>query len=434
MNGSIIDFISLQKGEEDKLKVLDEVKENISFRNANLWILICAILIASIGLNVNSTAVIIGAMLISPLMGPIVGAGFALATYDFVLLRRAGKNLLIATIVSLFVAALFFFTSPFKESQSELLARTSPNIYDVLIAFLGGLVGVIALTRASKGNPIPGVAIATALMPPLCTAGYGIAIGNLHYFLGAFYLYFINCFFIFFATYFITKYLKYPAVSDINQKHEKLIHRLITALIIIIVVPSLLLAYKLYDQKQFDQRANEFIEKEFTQNGFTVLVRNFKYNRKPKEIEVAFLSGKISENERVRIEGRLKEYRIENTQLVIMQDSNDIKSQILKELKIEKKAELQKDIEIDNLKKQLNYYQLTSDNFSNEIKILFPEIIDYSIGRLTANSADQNSNLIMLYKLSDKSKPIDNAKLGKWLQQKFNSEEVTIINRDEVRK
>jgi uncharacterized hydrophobic protein (TIGR00271 family) len=197
----ILNFIDLQKGEEDKKKVLENILSNISFRGSNLWILACAIVIASVGLNVNSTAVIIGAMLISPLMGPIVGAGFGLGMYDFELVKKSIKNLAIATIVSLIVSSLYFYISPFKEAQSELLARTSPNIYDVLIAFFGGLVGVIAVTRVEKGNPIPGVAIATALMPPLCTAGYGLATGNYLFFGGALYLYTINCVFICIATF-----------------------------------------------------------------------------------------------------------------------------------------------------------------------------------------------------------------------------------------
>ncbi len=179
----IIGFINLHSGEEQKDKVLENVIANVSFRGSNLWILACAIIIASIGLNVNSTAVIIGAMLISPLMGPIVGAGFALGTYNFQLLKKSVKNLMIATGVSLVVSAGYFFISPFKEVQPELLSRTYPTIYDVLIAFFGGLVGVIAITRVEKGNPIPGVAIATALMPPLCTAGFGLATMNYSFFL-----------------------------------------------------------------------------------------------------------------------------------------------------------------------------------------------------------------------------------------------------------
>ncbi len=210
---NIFNFINLHNGEEKKDKVLENVVSNISFRGSNLWILACAIIIASIGLNVNSTAVIIGAMLISPLMGPIVGAGFALGTYNFSLLKKSFKNLLIATFVSLTVSAIYFYVSPFKDVQSELLARTAPNIYDVLIAFFGGLVGVIAITRVEKGNPIPGVAIATALMPPLCTAGFGLATFNFSYFFGAFYLYTINCFFICIATFFVVKFLQYPFAS-----------------------------------------------------------------------------------------------------------------------------------------------------------------------------------------------------------------------------
>lgn len=140
-------------------------------------------------------------MLISPLMSPIIGAGFSLGIYDFNLLKKSLKNLLIATVVSLTVSTMYFYLSPFKETQSELLARTSPNIYDILIAFFGGLVGAIAITRKEKGNPIPGVAIATALMPPLCTAGYGLAVGNLAFFGGAIYLYLINCVFICVATF-----------------------------------------------------------------------------------------------------------------------------------------------------------------------------------------------------------------------------------------
>ena len=191
----MLDFrniLNLKEGEQERKIVLEDVYNNISFRGANLWILACAILIASIGLNVNSTAVIIGAMLISPLMGPIVGAGFSLAIYDFSLFKKSGKNLLIATIVSLLVSFIYFFISPFKDAQSEILARTTPTIYDVMIAFFGGVVGAISITRKEKGNPIPGVAIATALMPPLCTAGYGLATANFSFFAGAMYLYTIN--------------------------------------------------------------------------------------------------------------------------------------------------------------------------------------------------------------------------------------------------
>lgn len=297
MKNKIFDFINLHSGEESKEKVLENIQSNISFRGSNLWILACAIVIASVGLNVNSTAVIIGAMLISPLMGPIVGAGFALAIYDFDLLKKSFKNLLIATIVSLIVAFVYFYISPFKEEQSELLARTSPTIYDILIAFFGGLVGVIAITRVEKGNPIPGVAIATALMPPLCTAGFGLAIGKISFFLGAFYLYTINCVFICIATFIIAKYLKYKPVKFLNIRYEKKIRYGITILILVMTLPSIYLAYNLLQEKRFNQKAEQFITQEFTNKGFTIIYKSIKYNSNPKQIELAFLTKRLSDEE-----------------------------------------------------------------------------------------------------------------------------------------
>src|SRR5664279_2564170 len=227
-------LFSLYKGEENKNKTLQNVKDNISFTGANLWILACAIIVASVGLNINSTAVVIGAMLISPLMGPIVGSGFALGIYDFALLKRSLRNLLNATLVGLSFSTLYFYISPFKEAQSDILSRTAPNIYDVLIAFFGGVVGVIAVTRVEKGKPIPGVAIATALMPPLCTAGYGLATGHYRFFFGSLYLYSINCVFICIATYAIVKFLKYPA-KQTEIKHQNRVKYGITGLLILML-------------------------------------------------------------------------------------------------------------------------------------------------------------------------------------------------------
>jgi len=343
MSNKIFDFISLHKGEEEQKKVLENLKSNISFRGSNLWILACAIVIASVGLNVNSTAVIIGAMLISPLMSPIVGAGFALAIYDFDLLKKSGKNLLIATIVSLAVASIYFYISPFKEAQSELLARTSPNIYDVLIAFFGGLVGVIALTRVEKGNPVPGVAIATALMPPLCTAGYGLAIGNFSYFFGAFYLYTINCFFICISTFLIIKYLKYEPVRSLNPKFEKQIRYGITSLILIMIIPSFYLAYNLLNEKKYAQKVEQFISNEFTNKGYTIIYKNTKFNSNPKKIEVAFLTKKFNAEEIKVLNQRLIQYDISNTKLEIKQDAKDLKSEILNELNNQNKNLSEKD-------------------------------------------------------------------------------------------
>lgn len=429
MKSKIFDFINLHNGEEPKEKVLENIQSNISFKGSNLWILACAIVIASVGLNVNSTAVIIGAMLISPLMGPIVGAGFALAVYDFDLLKKSFKNLLIASIVGLVVAFAYFYISPFKEEQSELLARTSPTIYDVLIAFFGGLVGVIAITRVEKGNPIPGVAIATALMPPLCTAGFGLAIGKVSYFLGAFYLYTINCVFICIATFIIVKYLKYKPVKFLNIRYEKRIRYGITILILVITLPSIYLAYNLLQEKSFNQKAEQFISNEFTNKGFTVIYQSIKYNTNPKQIELAFLSKRLNDEEQKNINAELNKYGLVNTKIIIKQSTKDIETEIMNDLGSKTKALTEKDIIINNLQNELKIYKMDNSELMKELSILFPEMKDVSFGmhRIAAGTDSTKLETVMLYKTDIKSKP-DTTKLRQWLQQKLQTKNILLVN------
>lgn len=431
MSNIFFDFINLNSGEEKREQVLENIKSNISFRGSNLWILACAVVIASVGLNVNSSAVIIGAMLISPLMGPIVGAGFALAIYDFDLLKRSMKNLFIATIVSLVVASIYFFISPFKETQSELLARTSPTIYDVLIAFFGGLVGVIAITRVEKGNPIPGVAIATALMPPLCTAGYGIAIGNFSYFFGAFYLYTINCFFICIATFLIVKYLNYEPVKSLNAKFEKQIKYGITLLIFIMIIPSFYLAYNLLNEKRYSQNVENFISNEFTHNDLTLIYKKITFNTNPKTIELAFLSGKFSKEEINLLNKKLSKYNIDNTELIIKQDKKDIKNEILNEINNQNRFLDEKDIQINSLKQELLEYKLDDSKIISEISILFPELTNVSLGNHTQYNNDSIKKMtVLLYQLKNKKSNIEKLKIKKWLELKLDKKNVLLIEQN----
>ncbi|MBK8680303.1 MAG: TIGR00341 family protein [Sphingobacteriales bacterium] len=431
MSNKMFDFISLHQGEEKRESVLENIKQSTSFRGANLWILACAIVIASVGLNVNSTAVVIGAMLISPLMGPIVGAGFALAVFDFELLQRCGKNLLIATIVSLVVSAIYFFISPFKDAQPELLARISPTIYDVLIAFFGGLVGVIALTRVEKGNPIPGVAIATALMPPLCTAGYGLAMGNYSYFFGAFYLYSINCFFICIATYFIVRYLKYTPVQFKNIRFEKQIRYGISFLLLLMIVPSFYLAYNLLKEKQFNDNVSKFIENEFTANGYTIIFKEIKYNTSPKKIELAFLSKRFSNEEEKQLNHRLNQYQIFNTSLIFKQGTQDLKKEILNELGTQNKALSEKDIIINNLQNEIKEFKFDDTETYKEIGITFPEAKNVSIGKflLFPNSDSSKFETVVLFHHQEKEE-IDALKLKKWLIQKLSTNNIKLVELD----
>ncbi|TGD59900.1 TIGR00341 family protein [Flavobacterium humi] len=424
----ILSFINLNTGEQDKEKVLEDIKSNTSFRGSNLWILACAIVIASVGLNVNSTAVIIGAMLISPLMGPIMGAGFGLGIFDFELLKRSLKNLAIATVVSLLVSTIYFFVSPFKETQTELLARTSPNIYDILIAFFGGLVGVIAITRTEKGNPIPGVAIATALMPPLCTAGYGLAIGNFLFFLGAMYLYTINCVFICIATFLIVKYLDYPIKKQIDAKGEKRVKYSISALIFILLVPSIFFAYQLFEEKKYKQKTELFVENEFIDKGYTILYQKTKFNAIPKKIELVFLNKKFNDTEIVTLNQKLKEYDLENTQLLIRQDTTDIKREILNEINANRNATNDKEILISKLRNELALSKYDNKSILSEIRILFPEVKNIAISNHTFNENTDSTKIIpvLIYNAQKELSTEEKDKLERFLQQRFSKKKVEV--------
>ena len=202
-------------------EIYDNILDGMNMYGSNFIILMCAIIIASIGLNMNSVAVIIGAMLISPLMGSIIGIGYGVGTYNLKLLEKAFKVLVISILISIVTSTIYFSITPITTAGSEILARTSPTIWDVIIALVGGIAGMIGLTRNKSSNVIPGVAIATALMPPLCTVGYGIATRQINIFLGAFYLFFINGFFIAIATFIVTKALRIPTKSFVDSEKQK---------------------------------------------------------------------------------------------------------------------------------------------------------------------------------------------------------------------
>lgn len=311
------DYFNLMPDKEDEQTIVAQITEGVSFKGANLWVLIFAIFIASLGLNVNSTAVIIGAMLISPLMGPIVGMGLAVGINDFELLKRAFKNFGVATLISVLTATAYFLMSPLSEAQSELLARTSPTLYDVLIAFCGGAAGIIALCTRGKGNVIPGVAIATALMPPLCTAGYGLATGHLLYFLGAFYLFFINTVFIALATYCGVRLMNF-------HKHEyKLVEnavkarRILISIVILAILPAAYMTVHIVQQSIFDNNVRKFIKTELTQRG-TQIISN-SVDKDSLKLRVVAVGREISSATQAEAQRRLKQYGLDSYTLRVIQ-------------------------------------------------------------------------------------------------------------------
>lgn len=293
------------------------ITNGVVFKGTNLWILIFAIFIASLGLNTNSTAVIIGAMLISPLMGPIMGLGFAIGINDLSLLKKAMINYTLAAFVGLATSCVYFLISPINEAHSEILARTSPTIYDVLIALFGGLAGILATSSKQKGNVIPGVAIATALMPPLCTAGYGLATGKLIFFFGAMYLFIINTVFIALATFITTRLLKFPYKHLFDANAENKAKRLIWIIAIITLLPSIYFGYDIVQQQKFINTANKFIKKDAVFKNDYLL--NQKVDAKKRTIILTYGGRKISDDEILKVKTEFEKYNLKNAKLEIKQ-------------------------------------------------------------------------------------------------------------------
>ena len=297
--------------EDDKANeedVLNSIRRGVEFKGSNLWVLIFAIFIASLGLNTNSTAVIIGAMLISPIMGPIMGIGVGLGINDLPFLRRSAKNLAVATFFSIATSALYFYVSPMHEARSELLARTTPTTWDVLIAFFGGLAGMVAGTRREKGNVVAGVAIATALMPPLCTVGFGLANQNWLFALGAFYLYFINSVFICLGTLIIVRFMKFKHLHDKDLKQEKRNRYIIMAIVAVALLPSIYLTYEIVQRNVFEAATQRFISKEWKLDGVQVVRQVPVCNHGKKDLTLTVIGRTIDSTEVDTLRARMKTY------------------------------------------------------------------------------------------------------------------------------
>jgi uncharacterized hydrophobic protein (TIGR00271 family) len=314
-----IRYYSFIFDEIDTESAAQRIKSSIWFRGPNAWILAFAIVLASVGLNVNSTAVIIGAMLVSPLMGPIIGAGLALGTNDVDLLKSAGKNLLAMVIISLLASTLFFILSPLSlVNPTELEARTSPTIYDVLIAFFGGMAGILENSRKERGTVLSGVAIATALMPPLCTAGYGLAHLNMHFFFGALYLFVINSVFIALATYFMVKYLDFPTVSGVSEELASRRRKAISTILVIILVPSIWSAFSLIRSNNFERNVQNFVENNRLVGPRTYI---YEYRVQGHQAQLSLAGEPLDEDLRSSLYIKAGRYDIKQKDLVLLEHS-----------------------------------------------------------------------------------------------------------------
>lgn len=383
-------YFNLTDSLENKESVIESIKEGVSFRGTNILILITAMFIASLGLNVNSTAVIIGAMLISPLMGPIMGMGLGIGIHDFPLIKRSLRNLAMAALFSIIASTIYFLLSPLNEERSELLARTSPSIYDVLIAFFGGFAGILGATSKQKGNVVPGVAIATALMPPLCTAGYGLATWQWSYFLGAFYLFLINSIFIGTATALGVHLFRFPRVKINDTNRAKRVNRIVYAIIVLTIIPSVYLTVVMLKESRFVATANAFVDKEFVFPNTQVIRRSAIVDDGRKVVKVSLIGEKLPlDSLKVAMYTKLNEAGLEGVDLEISQgftqgevDINKLSSQMFGEIftSNQKKLETQTQ-EIDSLRTVLNTGNLLSKSIVAELKVLFPQVEAFSISR-----------------------------------------------------
>ncbi|MDZ7632346.1 MAG: DUF389 domain-containing protein [Gemmatimonadaceae bacterium] len=299
---------------------IEQIREDAALRTGSRWALAFAIVIASVGLNVNSTAVIIGAMLISPLMGPIVGAGAALGTSDIPLLRKSLTNLLIATLIALVASTVYFAITPLAEAQSELLARTRPTLYDVVIALFGGSAGIVAASRkTNKGQVAPGVAIATALMPPLCTAGFGLAHLDPWIFLGAMNLFFINALFICLATLGFIRLMAFERVSEPEPDARRRMRLIISILTVAIVIPSMYTGFYVVQETRFNSAARRFINEQLTFANRSQLNVELSYGRDISMIDLTLIGEPLPPAAVDSIRAKLPRYGLAKARLIVRQ-------------------------------------------------------------------------------------------------------------------
>lgn len=374
---------------------VNSINSSINFKGVNVWILFFAIIVASVGLNVNSTAVIIGAMLISPLMGPIMGIGFSIGITDNEMLKVSLRNLLVMVAISLLASTIYFLLSPLGDAQSELLARTRPTIFDVLIAFFGGAAGIVATSRKSQPfTVISGVAIATALMPPLCTAGYGLATAQFKYFFGAFYLFFINSFFIALSTFIIVKYLHFPQKKYRDPVREKFVKRTISVFSILVIIPSVIIALHVIRESSFNAAANRFIadiqETPYLEHA-QVISSKKEFSNKEQRVVLSIVGKEITGEEIAYMQKIMRtQYGLNRATLIIKQTDGLYQAQNENELIeniLEKKDEQilsaqQRIVELEQELAKHKTDELTNKKIAKEIAVQYPSVKSFSVVKI----------------------------------------------------
>ena len=413
-----------------------QIRKNVHFRGPNAWILAFSVVIASVGLNVNSIPVIIGAMLISPLMGPIFGAGFSLGTNDMELMVTSLKNLAVMMAIALIASVLYFLVTPLTlTNPTELLARTNPTIYDVLIALFGGAAGMFEQCRKEKGTVISGVAIATALMPPLCTAGFGLAKGNMQFFLGALYLFAINCVFIAIASYIMTKAMGFKQAQYRDTKVEKRTRRIMVATALVFIIPSILSAIVLVNNNNFDRRATAFVQANKSIQNAIIYDYTISHEKGDK-IELYLSGEKLDEEQTAALFASANEYGIKEEQVAINENKSAkslIVSDIVNDIYANNERQLMaKKKEVEALRNELNEYKRDSIpclQIAKELAGFYPSVKSIGISRgssVTADSLTVRKTTFVNAKASRRFKADEEEKLLRWLKIRLGSEDVEL--------
>lgn len=423
---------------ENEEETIQEISRGVTFHGANLWILVFAVFIASLGLNVNSTAVIIGAMLISPLMGPIVGMGLAVGINDSRLLSRSLKNYLVATTISVITATIYFLLTPLTEAQSELLARTSPTLYDVLIALCGGAAGILALSVGGKGNVIPGVAIATALMPPLCTAGYGLAMGNFSFFFGAFYLFFINTVFIALATFVGVRMLRFRQNQQTDATCSSKMNKYIIVIVVLTMLPAAYMTVQIIRESVLDSNMRRFTKNELTFKATQILSQ--RRDEKTKLLEIVALGKPITAEEIKQAQARLANYQLGDYRLHIIQGAHSdslLLSQTIQagagQSGTDKQKLLMQAEQVSRLEEQLKGYAQYSQmgvDIRHEVKAVYPAVASISLSRVTEARTDTSSARQYVLAVVGSPKGLDKTErkqLQNWLKVRTKADSLRLL-------
>jgi uncharacterized hydrophobic protein (TIGR00271 family) len=417
----------------DQEGTVNNINENIDLKGYNIWILICSAVLASIGLDVNSAAVIIGAMLISPLMSPILGVGLSFGINDKEMLTRSLRNLGMATFISLTTAYIYFTITPLGDATAEILARTQPTLLDVMVAFFGGIAGIVSGSRKEKTNAIPGVAIATALMPPLCSAGFGLATGQLMIFAGAFYLFIINAIFISLSTYLVIKFLQFPLRQYMDVKTRKRVSRIMSFALLFVVIPSGYFLWEVYLKNKMNRQVQNIIINKISNDETEVLKWNIENRDSLKYVQVVIAGKPVSEKEIASYDSLLKASGFDDLRIKLSRVN--VSKEEIADMSREVAASMLNAINLKAatpINNKDNVYA-TSD-ISKELAVLYPEASQISIGEMvnlkqSGNSNDTLTHVIINWKKKTSLSNQEAKKLYAFLKLRLGKDTLIILNK-----